>query len=82
MRQNQITFEALMKSVVQREPLIDSYWGFKFQSLIEDDDKVIANVIDPTGIELQFKSKYLIGCDGAGSTARKSAGLKSPRNTL
>ncbi|KAF2101732.1 hypothetical protein NA57DRAFT_53682 [Rhizodiscina lignyota] len=82
MRQNQITFEALMKSVVQSEPLIDDRWGFTFKSLKEEDEAVIATVIDPAGKEIQIKSKYLIGCDGGGSGVRKSAGIISPRDTL
>lgn len=82
MREHQITFEALLKKIIQSEPLIDDHWGYKFRSHEENNEVVLTTVIDPDGKEMRFKSKYLIGCDGAGSAVRKSADIKSPRRTL
>jgi FAD-dependent monooxygenase len=82
MRLSQIIFEAWMKRHCQKHSLIDSHWGYIFQSLVEKDDAVFSTVIDAAGKQMVIKSKYVIGCDGAGSRVRASAGLGSKRHSL
>lgn len=82
MRQTQTIFEAILKPLVQKEPLIQDYWGYPFESLIESDDSVLSTVRDPSGNSIGIKSRYVLGCDGAGSKVRSSAGILSPRRSL
>jgi 2-polyprenyl-6-methoxyphenol hydroxylase-like FAD-dependent oxidoreductase len=82
MRQSQIIFEGLLKQIVEKEPLIQGHWGYTFQSLVESDDGVISTVHGPSGKSISIKSRYVIGCDGAGSQVRSSANIQSPRHTL
>lgn len=82
MRQSQVIFEEVMKKLVVKESLIQSYWGYSFESLTESNENVFSTILDPSGKPFVIKSRYLIGTDGAGSQVRASAGLVSPRNTL
>lgn len=82
MRQSQVIYEKVVKELVQKEPLIKDYWGYSFESLTENQDGVLSTIVDPSGNSMVIKSRYLIGCDGAGSKVRQSAGLKSPRRSL
>jgi 2-polyprenyl-6-methoxyphenol hydroxylase-like FAD-dependent oxidoreductase len=82
MRQTQAVFEATLKPLVQKDPLIQDYWGFAFESLTENDDHVLSTILDASGNSRVVKSRYVIGCDGAGSKVRLNTGLKSPRLTL
>lgn len=82
MRQSQVIFEAKLKELVQEEPLVHAFWGYSFQSLTESEDSVVSTVVDPSGTSISIKSKYVIGCDGAGSQVRSSVGIQSPRRSL
>jgi 2-polyprenyl-6-methoxyphenol hydroxylase-like FAD-dependent oxidoreductase len=82
MRQSQVVYEATLKTLVEKEPLVHAYWGYSFDSLTESDDSVLSTVVDPQGNKIAIKSKYVIGCDGAGSQVRSSVGLQSPRRSL
>jgi 2-polyprenyl-6-methoxyphenol hydroxylase-like FAD-dependent oxidoreductase len=82
MRQTQTVYEAVLKSLVLKEPLIRAFWGYPLESLVENDDSVLSTIRDPSGNLIVIKSRYVIGCDGAGSKVRSSAGLVSPRRSL
>jgi FAD-dependent monooxygenase len=82
MRQSQVIYEATLKTLVEKEPLVHAYWGYSFESLTESDDGVLSTVVDPSGNKIVIWSKYVIGCDGAGSQVRSSVGLQSPRRSL
>jgi 2-polyprenyl-6-methoxyphenol hydroxylase-like FAD-dependent oxidoreductase len=82
MRQSQVIYEATLKTLVEKEPLVHAYWGYSFESLTESDDGVLSAVVDPSGNKIVIRSKYVIGCDGAGSQVRSSVGLQSPRRSL
>jgi FAD-dependent monooxygenase len=76
-RCSQAVFEAWLKIIVQAEPLIDSYWGMKLDSLVEGKDAVESVLTDMSnGSQQVIRSKYVVGCDGAGSRARKSVGIE------
>lgn len=75
-------FEAKLKELVMEEPLVHAFWGYGFESLIDNEDSVVSTVVDPSGNLFSIKSKYVIGCDGAGSQVRLSVGIKSPRRSL
>jgi FAD-dependent monooxygenase len=85
MRQTQIIFEATLKQLVHVHSLVQDYWGYSFESLVENDendDSVLSTICDPSGNRIVIKSRYVIGCNGAGSKVRSSAGLLSPRRLL
>jgi FAD-dependent monooxygenase len=46
----------------------------KFETLVETDDGVESQLIDSAGETHVIKSKYVIGCDGAGSHVRRTIG--------
>ena len=77
LRCSQVLFEAWLKPICQKNPLIQTHFGYKFEELKEEDDFVISTLTD---LELDkrilVKSKYIVACDGAGNRVRKSTGLK------
>lgn len=82
MRISQIIVEAWLKPVCAAEPLIDDRWGWTFQSLVEKDDHVLSTITDGWGKEVVVKSKFVVGCDGAGSKVRLSANLEAKRKPM
>ncbi|KUJ23818.1 uncharacterized protein LY89DRAFT_692739 [Mollisia scopiformis] len=82
MRQSQVVYEEILKSLVEKEPLVHAYWGYSFQSLTESDDSVLSTILDPSGKSIAIRSKFVIGSDGAGSQVRLNVGIKSPRRSL
>jgi 2-polyprenyl-6-methoxyphenol hydroxylase-like FAD-dependent oxidoreductase len=82
MRISQIIFEAWLKPICAAEPLIDDRWGWTFKTLVEKDDHVLSTVVDEWGKEVTIKSKFVVGCDGAGSPVRTAAGLEAKRKPL
>ena len=72
-RGSQALFEKYLQSVIQKDPLIESHWGWKFESLVEHDDHVNATVTEAaSGKQHTVEAQYLVGCDGGGSRVRKS----------
>ncbi|KAG0646843.1 FAD-dependent monooxygenase apdD [Hyphodiscus hymeniophilus] len=61
MRQSQIIFEKLMKTLVEKEPLVHAYWGYSLESLIEDDGLVSSTIVGSSGDPTVIKSRYVIG---------------------
>ncbi|KAH8807752.1 FAD binding domain-containing protein [Xylogone sp. PMI_703] len=76
-RCSQAIFEAWLKPVIEANPLVDCHFGLKFESLHETADGVTSLLRNTTTGEHHIvKSKYVIGCDGAGSRVRKSSKMK------
>ncbi|RHZ53582.1 uncharacterized protein CDV56_106449 [Aspergillus thermomutatus] len=77
LRCSQSIFEVWLKPIVEAEPLVECFSGVKFESLNELDDRVESTVTKvDAGVEYIISSQYVIGCDGAGSRVRKSAGIE------
>ncbi|EXJ60041.1 hypothetical protein A1O7_04190 [Cladophialophora yegresii CBS 114405] len=75
-RCSQAIFEAWLKPRIQNEPLIDSYFGMKFESLAETDAGVDCELTDTVrGETHRVKAQYVVGCDGGGSRVRKAIGV-------
>ncbi|KAL6693885.1 hypothetical protein J3F84DRAFT_396159 [Trichoderma pleuroticola] len=75
-RCSQALLEAWLKPRIQAENLIDGHFGLKFESLTETDEGVESKLTDVvTGEQHIVRSKYVVGCDGAGSRVRKSIGI-------
>ncbi len=73
-RCSQAIFEAWLKPQLEAEPLIDSYFGMKFESLEENHSGVICHFSSTAGEQHVVHADYVIGCDGAGSRVRQSIG--------
>jgi 2-polyprenyl-6-methoxyphenol hydroxylase-like FAD-dependent oxidoreductase len=74
-RCSQAVFEAWLKPRIQAQPLIKSIFGWTFQGLVESDNGVVSTFVDMQGGKHIVSSKYVIGCDGAGSRVRRSIGV-------
>jgi FAD-dependent monooxygenase len=74
-RGSQAVFEAWLKPRIQAEPLIKSFFGVKFETLTEYEDRVECEMTDvQTGEKHRVVAQYVIGCDGGGSRVRRSIG--------
>lgn len=72
-RLSQAVFEKWLKSICDKDPLIDLRYGWKVESLQEEDDKVRTMVTNvETGVSTAIKSDFVAGCDGASSPIRRS----------
>ncbi|KAL7931347.1 hypothetical protein V8C35DRAFT_323774 [Trichoderma chlorosporum] len=75
-RCSQAVLEAWLKPRIQAEKFIDDHFGLKFESLTETDEGAESKLVDVvTGEQHIVHSKYVVGCDGAGSRVRKSVGI-------
>ncbi|EXJ69170.1 uncharacterized protein A1O5_08105 [Cladophialophora psammophila CBS 110553] len=76
-RLSQVIFEAWLKGICEKDPLIELRYGCRVEEVEESADQVkttISNV--DTGALSVIVSKYVAGCDGANSRVRRS--LKMP----
>ena len=75
-RCSQAIFEAWLRPRIQAQPLITSIFGWTLQTLVESEVDVVSRFVDIQGGNHTVKSKYVIGCDGAGSKVRRSIGIE------
>lgn len=73
---SQYTLEPLLKEVVDGLPSIDVSYGHRLIDFTQDRDSVVARFGRSDGSEVSVSAKYLVGCDGGGSTVRKQLGFK------
>ena len=72
--QNQ--FDPILARSVQAGAHSELRYNLKFESFVQDDDDVTSTLHDlVSGQAIQVRSRYLVGCDGAGSTIRKALGI-------
>ncbi|KAH7385826.1 FAD-binding domain-containing protein [Pyrenochaeta sp. MPI-SDFR-AT-0127] len=75
-RISQVHFEAWLKVLCEEDPMIDARFGWKVQQVEEYNNKVETTATFlKTGLRTKFISEYIVGCDGASSTVRKSLGM-------
>lgn len=75
-RISQAVFERWLKEICDKDPLIDLHYGYKVESVEEDDDGVQVQVTDTgAGVTTTWTSDYVAGCDGASSRVRKSLAI-------
>jgi len=78
LRVSQIVIEPVLKQAAEESALVDVRFGWKFESFEQDDSgvtSVLRNV--RSGEEQKVRSKYLVGCDGGGSTVRAQLGIQN-----
>jgi hypothetical protein len=81
-RISQAVFEKWLKGVVDEDDNIDARFGWKVNSVAEEEGLaqrgkgVRAEVTDvQTGRKKCFRTRWLVGCDGASSIVRRSLGI-------
>ena len=73
---SQYTLEPLLKSELERYPSATVRYGCEFRSLTQDPTNVTARVHCLEGGDLSICARYLVGCDGGGSSVRKQLGIQ------
>jgi 2-polyprenyl-6-methoxyphenol hydroxylase-like FAD-dependent oxidoreductase len=73
---SQYTLEPLLKSVVESLPKADVRFGCELVSFSQDAGGVDAEVKSSDGKTSRIRTRYLVGCDGGGSTVRRQLGIK------
>ncbi|MEM9315260.1 MAG: FAD-dependent monooxygenase [Pseudomonadota bacterium] len=82
MRVSQVLLEPVLKNLLDNNSThIDVRFGWGLTALDQDESGVTARIRSTeTGEEKQIRARYLAGCDGANSVARKELGI--PVNTV
>jgi 2-polyprenyl-6-methoxyphenol hydroxylase-like FAD-dependent oxidoreductase len=73
---SQYTLEPLLKSVADSLPSVNVRYGCELVSFTQDQGGVTAKVKESGGSVSGIKARYLVGCDGGGSTVRRQLGIK------
>jgi len=71
----QYEFDPLLARAVRERGLTDIRYGLTFERLDQDSRGVRAVLRRETGQPVEARARYLIGCDGAGSTVRQQLGV-------
>ncbi|WP_327000771.1 FAD-dependent monooxygenase [Dactylosporangium sp. NBC_01737] len=75
-RISQVELEPVLRARCRRNPLIDLRCGLRLESLSQDEDVVTSRLVDVmSDHQLQLRSRYVLGCDGASSQVRKAVGI-------
>jgi 2-polyprenyl-6-methoxyphenol hydroxylase-like FAD-dependent oxidoreductase len=75
-RISQIVVEPLLRGVAEESPYITLKYGYKFNSLDQDENGVTAWIENSqTKKKKRIFSRYLAGCDGGNSRVRRSLGI-------
>jgi len=77
----QSVIEAELKRLCQSERLITDLWGYSVVNVEETDSAVWTTAHSDASDAVVFKSRYVIGCDGAGSAVRASVGIQMERRS-
>lgn len=73
---SQIVLEAILKSHVDKNPLIDVRFGHECLRVDQDVDKARAWVTTSDGSEISIEADYILACDGARSSIRNQYNRK------
>lgn len=75
-RLSQAVFERWMKTVCERESLIELKYGWSIDAVEESEDCIRTTVTEVMSERtMTYVSDYVVGCDGASSKVRKSFGI-------
>jgi 2-polyprenyl-6-methoxyphenol hydroxylase-like FAD-dependent oxidoreductase len=73
-RCSQAIFEAWVRTVVEKHPLIESHWSTTLETLVEESEAVVATLISSSDRRV-VRARYVVGCDGATSRVREEIGV-------
>lgn len=78
LRISQIVVEPVLKQCAEESEHVDVRFNLRLESFEQDADGVTSLLTNTaTGEQLTVRSKYLIGCDGGGSTVRTQLGIEN-----
>src|SRR4051812_43294734 len=72
---HQPAFEATLRAGLKRFPTITVQFGQSLESFTQGPNSVLVTVHGPDGETRQLECAYLLGCDGAKSTVRRTLSL-------
>ncbi len=76
-RMSQIELEPVLKRALEAHDIASVRFGWAFESLRQDADGVTCLVREcATGEARTVRCRYLVGCDGGGSTVRNALGIR------
>ncbi len=67
--------EQLLRDKLAQYPQVETRLGVELASFSDDGGRVQATLKDAAGATTALSARYLVGCDGAGSTVRRALGL-------
>jgi 2-polyprenyl-6-methoxyphenol hydroxylase-like FAD-dependent oxidoreductase len=74
---SQHRFEPILADELRASPGAELRYRHQWEHSEELDDGVVSDIVDlDTGETTQVRSRYVIGCDGAGSRVRKQLGIE------
>ena len=74
---SQHRFEPILADELRTSPRAELRYRHRWEHSDEHDDGVVSDIVDlETGDTTQVRSRYVIGCDGAGSRVRKLLGIE------
>lgn len=74
---SQTEFEKVLTRQVRSEPLVELHRGVEWLDLQQTEDGVVSTIRDLRRQETrEIHSRFLLGCDGAGSPVRKALGIE------
>jgi 2-polyprenyl-6-methoxyphenol hydroxylase-like FAD-dependent oxidoreductase len=81
-RCNQLFLDPILRDLVQSLPSVTLRYRCKFESLVEDGDKVVATVRDLATDEQQtITARYVVDCSGSHSPIRRAFGIRMTGQT-
>ncbi len=75
-RISQLYLEPILREHAATFPAVTLEFGTRLDSFEQDEDGVTALVVDRTGASRRIRAQYLVGCDGAHSTVRRTLGIR------
>jgi 2-polyprenyl-6-methoxyphenol hydroxylase-like FAD-dependent oxidoreductase len=72
----QYATEAVLRDRAAELPSVETFYGWNFDSLQQDDEGVSVTVSEKNGSDRRMlRASYVVGCDGARSGVRQQAGI-------
>lgn len=72
----QYATEAVLRDRAAELPSVETFYGWNFDSLRQDDEGVSVTVSEKNGSDSKtLRASYVVGCDGARSGVRQQAGI-------
>lgn len=73
----QFVFDPILSEAVRTYPGVTLRYHTRLESFRDEGDHVVARLVDEkTGAREEVRARYLVGCDGIGSTVRKQLGFE------
>ncbi len=74
---SQHRFEPILADELRASPGVELRYRHEWERSDEADDRVVSDIVDlDSGDTIRVRSRYGIGCDGAGSRVRKQLGIE------